>query len=270
MVPLPFGTRGVQVNRLEDKVAFVTGAAQGLGEAVAEAFVAEGARVVLVDVAVDAGQAVAERLGPAARFMALDVADEDGWRTAIDATLTDLGRLDVLVNNAAILRLGPLLEFTLKEYRELIEVNQIGCFLGMQAASRPMVSAGRGSIINVASVDALYGTPGTLGYGSTKWAVRGMTKVAAVELGAAGVRVNGIFPGGMNTQMTAPGTSNMRMKAKPATEIISSWPISRLAPPTEVAPLAVFLASDESSFCTGAEFVIDGGATAGPAYLDKA
>jgi 3alpha(or 20beta)-hydroxysteroid dehydrogenase len=256
------------VHRLKDKVAIVTGAARGLGEAIAEAFVAEGAHVVLVDV-LDSGHLVAERLGPTARYMTLDVSDEDGWRATIATTVADLGQLDILVNNAAILRLGPLRDFSLKEYRELVEVDQFGCFLGMQAASRPMLAAGRGSIINVASVDALHGAAGTLAYGATKWAVRGMTKVAAVELGPSGVRVNGIFPGGMATTMAAPASNNVQMRAKSASEIIAEWPISRLATPSEVAPLAVFLASEESSFCTGAEFVVDGGATAGPAYLDK-
>ena len=256
------------MERLAGKVAIVTGAARGLGEAIADAFVAEGARVVLADVLVDEGRAVAERLGAAARFVTLDVADEDGWQAAVDSTIADLGGLDVLVNNAAILRLGPLVDFPLDQYRELIEINQIGCFLGMRTAARAMAAAGHGSIINIASVDAIHGTPGTLAYGATKWAVRGMTKSAANELGQFGVRVNGIFPGGMATGMAAP-EGNAVMKAKPASEIIGGWPLGRLAPPSEVAPLAVFLASEESSFCTGAEYVIDGGATCGPAYLDK-
>jgi 3alpha(or 20beta)-hydroxysteroid dehydrogenase len=256
------------MNRLEGKVAIVTGAARGLGEAIAEAFVAEGARVVLADVLEDEGQAVAKRLGGAARFMTLDVADEDGWRGAVDSTIAEHGGLDVLVNNAAILRLGPLVDFPLNQYRELIEVNQIGCFLGMRTAAQAMAAAGHGSIINIASVDAIQGTPGTLAYGATKWAVRGMTKSAANELGQSGVRVNGIFPGGMATTMSAPEGNSM-MKIKPPEQIIGGWPLGRLAPPSEVAPLAVFLASEESSFCTGAEFIIDGGATCGPAYLDK-
>jgi 3alpha(or 20beta)-hydroxysteroid dehydrogenase len=256
------------VNRLADKVAIVTGAARGLGEAIAEAFVAEGARVVLADVLVTEGKAVVQRLGPAARFVALDVSDEEGWQAVVVSTIAEFGGLDVVVNNAAILRLGPLVGFPVKEYRELIDVNQIGCFLGMRTAARAMVTAGHGSIVNIASVDAMQGTPGTLAYGATKWAVRGMTKAAANELGQFGVRVNAIFPGGMATSMTAPG-GNALMKAKPAEEIIAGWPLGRMAAPREVAPLAVFLASEESSFCTGGEFVIDGGATAGPAYLDK-
>ena len=256
------------MHRLENRVAIVTGAAHGLGEAIADAFVAEGARVIVTDVAEAAGQLVADRLGPTARFVAFDVADERGWQATIDATVTELGQLDILVNNAAILRLGPLVDFDIADYRALIEVNQLGCFLGMQLAARVMVAAGRGSIINVASVDALYGTPGTTGYAATKWAVRGMTKVAANELGATGVRVNAIFPGGMATSMAAP-EGNILMKVRPAEEIIGGWPMGRLALPREVAPLAVFLASDESAYCTGGEFVIDGGATAGPAYLAK-
>ncbi len=256
------------MNRLDGKVAIVTGAARGLGAAIAEAFVAEGARVVLADVLAGEGRSVADGLGPAARFVTLDVADEAGWQAAVDSTIAELGALDVLVNNAAILRLGPLVDFPLSAYRELIEINQIGCFLGMRTAARAMAAAGHGSIINIASVDALGGTPGTLAYGATKWAVRGMTRSAANELGQAGVRVNAIFPGGMATGMAAP-EGNALMKIKPADEIIGSWPLARIASPKEVAPLAVYLASEESSFCTGAEFVIDGGATTGPAYLDK-
>jgi 3alpha(or 20beta)-hydroxysteroid dehydrogenase len=256
------------VNRLEGKVAIVTGAARGLGEAIAEAFVAEGARVVLADVLEEEGESVAKRLGSSARFLTLDVGDEAGWEAAVDSTIAELGGLDVLVNNAAILRLGPLLDFPVSQYRELIETNQIGCFLGMRTAARAMAKAGHGSIINISSVDGMTGTPGTLAYGATKWAVRGMTKSAANELGQYGVRINGIFPGGMATGMAAP-EGNAVMKAKPAAEIIGGWPLGRMAAPAEVAPLAVFLASEESSYCTGAEFVIDGGATCGPAYLDK-
>jgi 3alpha(or 20beta)-hydroxysteroid dehydrogenase len=257
------------VNRLQNKVALVTGSARGFGEAIAAAFVAEGAMVFVSDVSGDTGQRVADHLGSSARFVPLDVRDEAAWVRVIDAIVAEFGRLDVLVNNAAILRLGPLLDFRISEFRELIEVNQIGCFLGMRTAARVMAAAGRGSIINVASVDAMYGTPGTLAYGATKWAVRGMGKVAAVELGGAGVRVNTIFPGGMATEMSAPASNNLKMKAKPIDAIIGGWPIARLAPPAEVAPLATFLASEESSFCTGAEFVVDGGATAGPSYLDR-
>ncbi|TML19194.1 MAG: glucose 1-dehydrogenase [Actinobacteria bacterium] len=255
--------------RLEHKVALVTGAASGLGAAIAEAYVAEGATVIVADVAVAAGQAVADRLGQSAHYIELDISDEQRWESAVDWIMEKFGRLDVLVNNAAILRLGPLLGFSLNEFRELVDVNQTGTFLGMRTAARVMVPAGRGSIINVASVDALYGTPGTGGYGATKRAVRGLTKVAAGEWGPLGVRCNGIFPGGMDTPMAAPASNNVLMRAKSADEIIGGWPISRLARPAEVAPLAVYLGSDESSYCTGAEFVIDGGATAGPAYLDR-
>ena len=255
--------------RLEKKVALVTGAASGLGAAIAEAYVAEGATVVVADVAVAAGRAVAERLGRSAHFFELDISDERRWETAVDWIVETFGGLDVLVNNAAILRLGPLQGFSLSDFRELVDVNQFGTFLGMRTASRAMAPAGRGSIINIVSVDALYGTPGTGGYGATKWAVRGLTKVAAGEWGPLGIRCNGIFPGGMDTPMAAPTSNNVLMRAKSADEIIGGWPISRLARPAEVAPLAVYLGSDESLYCTGAEFVIDGGATAGPAYLDR-
>ncbi len=143
----------------------------------------------------------------------------------------------------------------------------MGCFLGLRAAARVMAGRG-GSIINIASVDAMRGIPGVVGYAATKWAIRGMTKVAAAELGSLGIRVNAIHPGGMATAMATVG-SNQAMKIKPAEEIIGGWPLGRLASPAEVASMAVFLAAEESSFCTGGDFVVDGGATVGPPYLQR-
>jgi 3alpha(or 20beta)-hydroxysteroid dehydrogenase len=256
------------MNRLDGKVAVVTGAAGGLGSALSRLFVAEGAEVILADVDTVRGEALARELGPAAAFARLDVSNEDEWNAVVDRIVRDKGRLDVLVNNAAILLVGPVLQFTAGDFRKLMEINQLGCFLGVRTAARVMVRQGGGSIINVASVDATQGTPGVAAYASTKWAVRGISRVAAVELGRHRVRVNTIMPGGMRTAMVAPSI-NTNMGLLPAEQIIDGWPLGRLADPSEVAPIAVFLASDESSYCTGAEIVVDGGATAGPPYLDR-
>jgi 3alpha(or 20beta)-hydroxysteroid dehydrogenase len=253
--------------RLGGKIALVTGAAGGLGAAIASTFAVEGAHVVVSDVADAEGEEVAGGLATPGAYFSLDVTDEAAWDRVVAETLARFGQLDVLVNNAAILRVGPFREFSVNDFHALIDTNQVGCFLGMRAAARAMGSRG-GSIINIASVDALRGVPGVLGYAATKWAVRGMTKVAAVELGPLGIRVNAIHPGGMATAMTAVG-SNQAMKIKPADEIIGGWPLGRLASPDEVASMAVFLAAEESSFCTGADFVVDGGATAGPPYLER-
>jgi 3alpha(or 20beta)-hydroxysteroid dehydrogenase len=254
---------------LQGKVALITGAAGGLGAALSRAFVAEGAHVVVTDVQHDGARAVADELGDAATFAPLDVTSEDAWKTTIEAVVRDRGRVDVVVNNAAVLLVGPILDYSASDFRTSVEVNQIGCFLGVQAGARAMIADGRGgSIINIGSVDGLRGTPGVAGYASTKWAVRGLTRVAAVEFGPRKVRVNAILPGGMTTAMAAPAI-NVKMRLRPAEQIVGGWPLGRLAHPDEIAPLAVFLASDESAYCTGAEFVIDGGATSGPDYLDR-
>jgi 3alpha(or 20beta)-hydroxysteroid dehydrogenase len=262
-------TTFIAVTRLQGKVALITGAAGGLGAALSRAFVAEGAFVVVTDVQIEAGQALAAELGPAATFAPLDVTSEDAWAATIADAVRDRGRIDVVVNNAAVLLVGPILDYSISDYRTSIDVNQVGCFLGVQAGARAMIAGGHGgSIINISSVDGLRGTPGVGGYASTKWAVRGITRVAAVELGPHKVRVNAILPGGMTTAMAAPAI-NIKMRLRTAEQIVGGWPLGRLAHPDEVAPLAVYLASDESAYCTGSEFVIDGGATSGPDYLDR-
>ena len=262
-------TTFIAVTRLQGKVALITGAAGGLGAALARAFVAQGAHVIVTDVQLDAGRALADELGSSASFAPLDVTSETAWAATIDDVVREHGRVDVVVNNAAVLLVGPVVDYSVDDFRASVEVNQIGCFLGVQAGARAMIAGGGGgSIINIGSVDGLRGTPGVAGYASTKWAVRGITRVAAVELGPSNVRVNAILPGGMKTTMTAPAT-NVKMRLKPAEQIVGGWPLGRMAHPDEIAPLAVFLASDESAFCTGGEFVIDGGATAGPDYLDR-
>jgi 3alpha(or 20beta)-hydroxysteroid dehydrogenase len=240
--------------RLDGKVALVTGAARGQGEAEARRFVAEGARVVLADV-LDDVKTVADDLGTQAMAVTLDVADEDSWSSAVGEARDRFGRVDILVNNAAIYRAGtPIVDLTLADYRAVVEVNQIGVFLGMRAVAPVMAEQESGSIVNVSSVDGLTGHAGAVAYVASKFAVRGMTKVAALELGPAGVRVNSIHPGVVDTPMIAGLTEHFPVRRLPA---------QRIGRPDDVASLALFLASDESAFCTGAEFVVDGGHTAG-------
>jgi 3alpha(or 20beta)-hydroxysteroid dehydrogenase len=250
---------------LEGKCAIVTGAARGLGEALCRLFVAEGARVLATDVTDDAGCAVARALGEAVHYQHLDVTRELDWSEAVAQALARWGRIDVLVNNAAVLRLAPLVELTLAEYLEVVMVNQVGVFLGMRAAAPAMRERG-GSIVNVSSVDGLKGMAGTAAYGASKWAVRGMTKTAAIELGRFNIRVNSVHPGGMETPMSTSPDNVRGMRFRDRAEIIRSWPLARTSRLEEIAQVVLFLASDASSYCTGAEFTVDGGATAGPAY----
>lgn len=252
--------------RLAGKVAIVTGSAGGLGRAIAQRMIEAGACVVLSDIADDIGRAAADELGDRACYVRLDVRRAEDWTAAVAHAVETFGALTTLVNNAAILRFAPLTTLTEQDFREVFETNQLGPFLGLRAVVGPMQEAGGGSIVNVGSVDALQGMPGTGVYGPTKWALRGMTRVAAVELGPLGIRVNGIYPGGMPTAMSMPD-SLVAVDLKPTAEIIDGWPLRRLGEVTEVAGAVIFLASDDASFCTGAEIAVDGGSTAGPAYL---
>jgi 3alpha(or 20beta)-hydroxysteroid dehydrogenase len=242
------------MGRLDGKVAIVTGAARGQGEAEARRFVAEGASVVLGDV-LDDVKTVADDLGDKAVAVKLDVTSEPAWSGAVRETVDRFGRLDILVNNAAMYRAGtPLVDLTPDDYRTVIEINQTGVFLGMRAVAPVMAQHGGGSIVNVSSLAGLAGQPGALAYVASKFAVRGMTKVAALELGPAGIRVNSIHPGVIDTPMIAGVAERFPVRRIPA---------QRVGEPDDVASLALFLASSESSFCTGAEFVIDGGHSAG-------
>jgi 3alpha(or 20beta)-hydroxysteroid dehydrogenase len=258
----------VSTGRLDGKRVLVTGAARGIGEAIARRYVAEGAAVLLVDVRDDLAAAVADSLGAAATYRHLDVGSAEDWAALVAEVPAVLGGLDVLVNNAAILKVGPLMDIPPADYLELVRVNQLGVLLGMQAAVPLLRLAGGGSIINVASVDATRGMAGAGAYGSTKWAVRGLTKTAALELGRERIRVNVINPGGVETPMTAPEElEGMNIQARD--RVLSMWALGRMSQPDELGGLAVFLASDESAFCTGADFTIDGGQTAGMLLLQR-
>jgi 3alpha(or 20beta)-hydroxysteroid dehydrogenase len=247
------------VGRLDGKVALISGAARGQGEAEARRFVAEGARVVVGDVLVDEGEAVAADLGAAARFVRLDVTDEGAWSAAVDATVASFGGLHVLVNNAGILRFGAITATSVEELRQVLDVNVVGVFLGMKMAAPVIERSGGGSIVNISSIGGMWGIPFAGAYTASKYAVRGLTKTAALELGAKGIRVNSVHPGGIDTAMTRfPGMSDADMAG-----FYAKLPIARVGTVDDVASVVLFLASDESAYCTGAEFLVEGGALAG-------
>src|SRR5262245_12462655 len=248
--------------RLAGKIALVTGAAQGIGEACATRFVREGARVVLADIRDDLGQKLAGELGSAARYVHLDVTRAEQWSAAVAELERELGGVDVLVNNAGI-GLPPvaIAEESLEEHRQILDVNLDGVFLGMRAVADAMARRGGGSIINISSIDGIVGVAGLTSYVASKFAVRGMTRSVALELGRRGIRVNSIHPGFIDTPMLRGASDALSASLQ---TLLDQQPIQRLGRPDEIASLALFLASDESSYCTGAEFVIDGGHTAGP------
>ena len=252
-------------NRLAGKRAIVTGAAQGQGEAIARAFVEEGAQVVIADIAEEAGEALAAELDQkhpgSAYFRRHDVSDEASWTSLVEEANGRFGPVSVLANNAGLLRFGEIATGSLEDVELMWRVNQMGVFLGMRAVV-PIMKANRaGSIINASSVEGLAGMAGCTAYAATKWAIRGMTKCAAMELGGRGIRVNSVHPGMIDTPMTRVhgGDAAMEFGA-------SKVPMRRVGTPADIAPVYVFLASDESGYMNGAELAVDGGVTATHAF----
>ncbi|MEU4422546.1 glucose 1-dehydrogenase [Actinoplanes sp. NPDC024001] len=253
------------MGRLDGKVALITGGARGMGKAHARHFVAEGARVVVGDVLDDRGQAVADGLGAdRCRFVHHDVTSEAEWAAAVAATLSAFGRVDVLVNNAGILRHAPVAEMEPAEFRQVIEVNLIGTWLGIRQVAPAMTTAGGGSIVNISSIEGFAGAAGLSAYSASKFGVRGLTRSAAQELGPLGIRVNSVHPGGVMTSMAL--SAAQTMTGVDPTGFLKALPIARFAEPVEISRLVAFLASDESSYTTGAEFLADGGLLSGPGY----
>ena len=243
------------MGRLDGKVALITGGARGQGEAEGQRFREEGAEVYLTDVLVEQGQAAAAAIG--ATFIEHDVTDSHAWSRAIERIEKEKGRLDVLVNNAGIFQMKGMVETERELWDRTIAINQTGVFLGLQAVAPVMIRQGSGSMINISSVAGLRGSGGAFAYGASKWAVRGMTKSAAQELSPYGVRVNSIHPGIIETAMVD------EFSRKGINERVRQQiPMGHYAEVSEVAYLALFLASDESRYCSGSEFVVDGGLTA--------
>jgi len=236
------------MGRVDGKVALISGAARGMGASHARLLVGEGARVILGDILDEEGRAVAAELGDAARFVHLDVTQPADWAAAVALALSEFGSLNVLVNNAGIVYRRRLRNLERDRWQRVLDVNLTGTMLGMQAVIDPMIAAGGGSIINMSSIQAMRGTPGNHGYVASKWAIRGLTKSAAIELAPNNIRVNSLHPGMIRTPMTAHMPDDL-----------VAAPLGRIAEPVEVSTFVLFLASDESSFATGSEFVMDGG-----------
>jgi 3alpha(or 20beta)-hydroxysteroid dehydrogenase len=255
------------MGRLKGKIAIITGAARGTGEITARRFVEEGATVVLADILDEPGRVVAKELGDPASYETLDVTSEDDWQRVVQSTVDRLGRVDVLVNNAAVLLMRALEETSLQEFERVVSVNQTGTFLGIRAVIETMKAAGGGSIVNVSSVDGMGAKNGIAAYASSKWAVRGLTRVAALELGRFCIRVNTVCPEAGSAHMIAPYVpEGVDMeKALGSQQPVLAYQRDRTINDRicDVANMIVFLASDEAASCTGADFTVDGGNMAG-------
>lgn len=250
------------MGRLQGKVAIITGGARGMGAATSRLFVAEGAKVAIADLLEEEGPALAAELGDAARYYRHDVTNEEGWAALVLAVEADLGPIDILVNNAGILLFRSLLETTRADYERVLGVNLVGEFLGIKAVAPGMIERGKGSIVNISSVDGMKGANGLAAYASSKWGVRGLTRVAAMELGHRGIRVNSVHPGGVDTVMTNyDGSSRDKVN-----ERFGNVPLQRVGAPEEVARATLFLASDDASYLAGAEIAVDGGMLTGQYY----
>lgn len=246
------------MDRLAGKVAVITGAARGQGEATARLFAAEGAKVAIVD-RLDEGAQVAESIGAAASFHCFDITDELAWEKLREELMSMHGHIDVLVNNAAGIVAADLLTLKKTDFERVLNINVIGSFLGMKVLGAQMVAQGKGSIINVHSVGGLHGINGLGAYVASKWGLRGLTKTGALEFGHLGVRVNGIFPGGIASPMAGVDQEPREVTNRRFVR----QPIARIGEPEEVAYTSLFLASDEASYLAGAEIVVDGGLTSG-------
>jgi 3alpha(or 20beta)-hydroxysteroid dehydrogenase len=251
------------MSKLAGKVAIVTGGARAMGAATARLFVEEGAWVVIADVLDSEGAALARELGPNAVFQHLDVSDETGWATVADVAMQQFGGIDVLVNNAGILRFAALVDTSLADFQRILNVNVVGCFLGMKTVAPLMMAKGAGAIVNISSIDGMKGANSIGAYAASKWGVRGITKVAALEFGHRGVRVNSVHPGGVDTPMGNPQGMTPEQMA-PFYKVV---PLQRVGQPIEVARASLFLASDDASYINGAELTVDGGWTAGHYYM---
>ena len=237
--------------RIAGKIALITGGARGQGRQEAERFAAEGATVYITDVLADVGAAAADELGDAVTFLHHDVTRENDWNAVIAGIVEQHGRIDILVNNAGIFSMTPALDTSIEAWDQMVSINQTGVFLGIRDVGRVMCEQGAGSIINISSIAGLAGVGGAHAYAATKWAVRGMSKSAALEFAAHGVRVNSVHPGIIDTDMLRGFGGNLE-------RVTAAIPMNRTASADEVANVVLFLASEEASYCSGHEFVVDG------------
>jgi 3alpha(or 20beta)-hydroxysteroid dehydrogenase len=237
--------------RIAGKIALITGGARGQGRQEAERFAAEGATVFITDVLDDVGAAAADELGDAVTFLHHDVTRENDWNAVIAGIVEQHGRIDILVNNAGIFSMTPALDTSIEAWDQMVSINQTGVFLGIRDVGRVMCEQGAGSIINISSIAGLAGVGGAHAYAATKWAVRGMSKSAALEFAAHGVRVNSVHPGIIDTDMLRGFGGNLE-------RVTAAIPMNRTASADEVANVVLFLASEEASYCSGHEFVVDG------------
>ncbi|GAA1496104.1 glucose 1-dehydrogenase [Paeniglutamicibacter kerguelensis] len=240
------------MDRLAGKIALISGGSRGIGAAIAERFLSEGAKVVIGDVLDEDGRQLAARLGDGVRYVHLDVTKPADWERAVKETVDVFGGLGILVNNAGIVNFGRIDDYSHEQWARIINVNLTGVFNGIKAAATSLADAGAASIINISSIAGLRGYEQLSGYTASKFGVRGLTKSAALDLGGSGIRVNSVHPGVIETPMTA----GMVFET-------DRVPLRRIGQPMEIADLVLYLAGDESAFVTGAEFVIDGGETAG-------
>lgn len=251
------------MGRLQGKTAIITGGARGMGAATSRLFVAEGANVVIADILDEEGQALASELGEAALFQHHDVSSEESWQAVLEATVAQFGGVQVLVNNAGVLMFKSILDTSKADYERVLGINLVGTFLGVKTIARHMVDTGvAGSIVNISSVDGMKGCNALSAYASSKWGVRGLTQVAAMEFGHRGIRVNSVHPGGVNTVMSNPFEQPKDQIDKAYRDI----PLQRISEPEEVARVSLFLASDDASYVTGEEVKVDGGLLIGRYY----
>lgn len=255
------------MGRMDGKVVIVSGAARGTGEATARLLAQEGAQVVIGDVLEEQASQVAKDIGERCQFRRLDVTSEESWQELVGAAVRDHGTVDALVNNAAVLLMEALVDTTLEQYERVIGVNQIGTFLGMKSVAPVMKQAGRGSIVNVSSIDGMSAKNGLTAYSASKWAVRGMTRVAAIELGQFGVRVNAVCPEAGSADMMRPYVPegiDLEVASRFQQRILKTQMDRSIGEKIgDVAKLILFLASDDSASCTGTDFLVDGGNLSG-------
>jgi 3alpha(or 20beta)-hydroxysteroid dehydrogenase len=248
------------MGKLDGKVAIITGAAGGVGSATAKLFAQHGAKVVLCDIDREQGEAQAALVGGEAIFRYLDIRDDASWQGLVAELCERYGRIDILLNNAAIVRMWPIEDMDVAQARDLVDTNVFGALLGAKNVARTMRSAGKGVIINISSLTGVIGMNGLSAYSASKWAVRGISRSLALEFGPDGIRVCTIIPGGMNTRMNNPsGTLTLEQINRGYAHV----PLQRIGEPIEVAQAALFLASDEASYITGCELSVDGGDSAG-------